>query len=443
MIGSGSQGNIIQGNLIGTDAQGTRALPNAHDGVIISSPNNTVGGTASGDGNVISGNGGHGLTISDTSSNVVMGNEIGVLARSSAAIGNVLDGIFLSNASANSISGNVISGNGVGQDAAGINITGSDSTGNVLSNNRRRSRGLSDTAVPNSLHGIFLDGGASNNTVGPGNIVSGNGLAGTQGVGVYVFGSTTTGNLIMGNRIGTDANGAFALANSAIGVLLYRSPGNTVQGNLISGNRFIGVEIAAATASGNQVIGNMIGTNAAGTAAVPNGFDGVFINNAANNTIGGTATGAGNLISGNTSAGIQLFGPQSTGNVIQGNALGLDIAGRPTLPNLRGGIFVNTTPGLNQIGGNTPGQANYGQSRIVYGIGGTAGSPSAGTSSVRRAVRGRNRESRPVTSCFPPCSSTDHRRRQGDVRPGLAPKGTLSIRANSPLKGAGPVTEQM
>jgi parallel beta-helix repeat protein len=261
---------------------------------------------------------------------------------------------------------------------------------------------------------------------------------------VYVFGSTTTGNLIVGNRIGTDANGAFALGNSAIGVLLYQSPGNTVQGNLISGNRFIGVEIAAATASGNQVIGNMIGTNAAGTAAVPNGFDGVFINNAANNTIGGTATGAGNLISGNTSSGIQLFGPQSTGNVIQGNALGLDIAGRPTLPNQRGGIFVNTTPGLNQIGGTAPGQANYGQSRIVYGIGSSPASPSAGTSSIRHVVR-RSQVRKPPGHLL--IARRTHRPITGGVkgmfRPGLAPKGTLSIRANSPLKGAGPVTEQM
>ena len=88
------------------------------------------------------------------------------------------------------------------------------------------------------------------------------------------------------------------------------------------------------------VQGNLIGTNAGGTAAIPNGHDGIFINDAPNNTIGGTAAGAGNLISGNGSVGIQLFGTLTSGNVIQGNALGLDAAGRPTLPNPAGGIFV-------------------------------------------------------------------------------------------------------
>ena len=84
-------------------------------------------------------------------------------------------------------------------------------------------------------------------------------------------------------------------------------------------------------ASGNLVQGNKIGTNAGGTAAIPNGRDGIFINDAPNNMIGGTAAGAGNLISGNGSVGIQLFGTLTRGNVIQGNALGLNAAGvRPS-----------------------------------------------------------------------------------------------------------------
>ena len=105
-----------------------------------------------------------------------------------------------------------------------------------------------------------------------------------------------------------------------------------------------------------------------GTTAIPNGLDGIFINDAPNNTIGGTTAGAGNLISGNGSVGIQLFGPLTLGNVIQGNALGLDSAGRPTLPNRAGGIFVNTGPLNNQIGGTAPGQANRGQTRPQFTV---------------------------------------------------------------------------
>ena len=114
----------------------------------------------------------------------------------------------------------------------------------------------------------------------------------------------------------------------------------------------------------------MIGTDGAGTRAIPNGFDGVFLNNAPGNTIGGTAAGAGNQISGNNSVGIQLFGPLTVGNVIEGNSLGLDSAGRLTLPNRAGGIFVNTGPLTNQIGGTAPGQANRGQVRVRYSIAG-------------------------------------------------------------------------
>jgi hypothetical protein len=68
--------------------------------------------------------------------------------------------------------------------------------------------------------------------------------------------------------------------------------------------------------------------------------------------------------------GIQLFGEAARGNVIEGNAIGLDAAGRPVLPNRAGGIFVNTGATFNQIGGTAPGEANRGQSRPLITISG-------------------------------------------------------------------------
>ena len=68
------------------------------------------------------------------------------------------------------------------------------------------------------------------------------------------------------------------------------------------GQRCRGVHITGGS-SDNLVEGNLIGTNAAGTAAVGNGDSGVLIDGgSANNTIGGTAIGAGNMISGNGAA---------------------------------------------------------------------------------------------------------------------------------------------
>jgi titin len=369
--GSTATANLLQGNFIGTDVTGTLARGNSGNRVQIASgaTNNTTGGTVGGAGNLIAANNANGIFItgSGTSANPVLGNFIGTNAAGTVALGNTLDGISLSDASNNRIIGNVVSGNGINQDAAEINLESNDR-----------------------------------------NVISGNGqfpvadLSTQGGVGVYIYGANTSGNVVQRNYIGTNAAGIDALTNSVIGVLISQSSGNTVQGNLISGNRFVGLEIAGGaggTATGNLVQGNLIGTNAGGTTAIPNGLDGVFINDAPNNTIGGTAAGAGNLISGNGSVGIQLFGPLTQGNVIQGNALGLDSAGRSTLPNPAGGIFVNTGPLNNTIGGTAPGQANRGQIIPLYTVSGSQQSNPGSTAQAATAagrrfrIRGRARTS--------------------------------------------------
>ncbi len=384
--GTGTTSNLVTGNRIGTTADGNAPLPNQLDGIFIGSgaTANTIGGPDAAAGNLISGNNNHGIEISGTatgggeilfaatSGNVIASNIIGLNINGSTKLGNGLDGLMIFDASDTIVGpGNVISGNGLnGQDAAGVNILGTGTQGTRVFENLIGTDITGGAALGNSLHGVFVGNGATGTIVGPRNVISGNGLPTNQGVGVYLFGSTTTGNLIIGNLIGTDRNGAVGLNSTVIGVLISQAPGNVVQNNLISGNQFVGVEIASDTASNNQVIGNLIGTDLGGTKAIPNGLDGVFINNATNNTIGGTATGAGNLISGNGSVGIQLFGPLTTGNVIEGNALGLNSAGQPTLLNPAGGIFVNTGPQSNQIGGTAPGQQNRGQIRPKFSVSG-------------------------------------------------------------------------
>ena len=407
--------NSLLNNLIGTNAAGTAALGNGLSGITLQqSAANTIAG------NVISGNGvgpsgGDGISLAGASNNAVLGNYIGVGADGTTPLGNVLDGISLNNASSNSIIGNVVSDNGINQDAAGINLE-SNALNNIIAGNKIGTDASGNKALGNSLHGIFLDNGSSNNTIGgttdnDRNVISGNGkfpvtnrtsssiLSTKGGVGVYINGANTSGNVVLNNYIGTNVEGTAALPNSVIGVLISQSSRNTVQGNLISGNGFVGLEIAGGTASGNQVQGNKIGTNFDGTAAIPNGLDGITINDAPNNLIGGTTAGAGNLISGNGSVGIQLFGSLTQGNVIEGNALGLDSAGQPTLPNRAGGIFVNTGPLNNQVGGTAPDQANRGQSRQQFTVTGfhqshagskTRHSPLAGR---RFRIRGRARTS--------------------------------------------------
>src|SRR5439155_22840863 len=158
------------------------------------------------------------------------------------------------------------------------------------------------------------------------NLVSGNG-----GAAIAVTGVASTGNRVQGNLVGTNAAGTGALGNGA-GVLVSGAPGNTIggmapgAGNVLSASQF-GVDIQGRTATGNVVQGNRIGTNAAGTAPLAN-VDGISLISASYNTVGGTTPDAGNLLSGNN-AGVAIYldpatpADVSTGNVVQGNTIGM------------------------------------------------------------------------------------------------------------------------
>ena len=145
-------------------------------------------------------------------------------------------------------------------------------------------------------------------------LISGNGSNGNFGVGVNI-GTSAASTVVQGNKIGTDVLGTAALPNANGGVNINNSNNNTVGGttanarNLISGNgsntglagnAAEGINILG-TSTGNQVTATCIGTDVSGAVALPNatsGVRGVFIS-ASGNTVGGTAAGAGNLISGN------------------------------------------------------------------------------------------------------------------------------------------------
>ena len=91
------------------------------------------------------------------------------------------------------------------------------------------------------------------------------------------------------------------------------------------------------SATGNLIQGNYVGVNISGSQAVSNSADGITIfNGASGNTVGGTSAGAGNVISGNGGSGIYLFGAAARTNVILGNYIGLDATGKTNLANHRG-----------------------------------------------------------------------------------------------------------
>jgi CSLREA domain-containing protein len=219
-----------------------------------------------------------------------------------------------------------------------IVITGS---GNLIQENV-----LGWGAWPNTV-GVLLSGGG--NSVAW-NVISGN------GAGIYMLGA---GQVILGNKIGTDASGNTAIPNTTG---IYDAPtsggshiiggSGSGEGNVISGNQHFGIYLQSAN---NVVQGNYIGTNASGTAALPNG-NGIQLDSAINNLIGGSSPGEGNLISGNV-RGLSFF-PASQGTLVLGNKIGSNASGTSAIPNNPQGVGAYVGSSGITFGGINPGEGN-------------------------------------------------------------------------------------
>lgn len=140
-----------------------------------------------------------------------------------------------------------------------------------------------------------------------------------DGAGFNLDFSGAGGTIIRGCYIGTDSTGTIAMGNRT-GISV-NTPNNSIggfsgQGNLISGNSGPGIIIINATATGNDVHGNYIGTDVTGSADLGNGSNGVTVYSS-NNFIGGAFSDQRNLISGNDSYGISIFGATASGNSSQ------------------------------------------------------------------------------------------------------------------------------
>lgn len=212
---------------------------------------------------------------------------------------------------------------------------------------------------------VSADGLTLSNTA-DGSTIRGLVIRNFNGDGIEIA-SGSDNNTIVGNYIGhltnLGADAGAGEANSLNGINILGA-NNTIGGttagwgNVLSGNNDCGLTITGVAATGNIVQGNFFGTNAAGTAIIANSVDGILIDvNAANNTIGGTTASARNIISGNVDDGIELDRGAS-GNIIRGNYIGTDITGTVDLGNQSDGILVNASTSNNQIGGTATGAGN-------------------------------------------------------------------------------------
>jgi Domain of unknown function DUF11/FG-GAP-like repeat/Putative binding domain, N-terminal len=281
----------LEGNFIGLDASGAKALANTDDGVGANGPTVTLGGTLPGDGNVISANG-------------------------------------------TDIDFNDITNGGQASDSiAQGNLVGTDATGTI-----NISQGVGS--------GASITSGPTDETIGGTTPAARNVLSGNY-YGVYIV-NATTNNVIQGNFIGTDVTGTRALGNLQQGLLQGATGSNSVPatnsviggeaagaGNLISGNMLDGISISGtvlggtygSTPQGSTIEGNLIGTDITGTQPLPNGGTGISLLAAAsNNSVGGTDPGAGNTIAYNTGHGV-LIDSASGGNGNGNNTVGNTITG--------------------------------------------------------------------------------------------------------------------
>ena len=370
--GAGTSNNVVEGNLIGTNADGSAQVGNL-DGVAISSgaSGNTVGGTAMGAANVISGNAAFGVGLVIAHDNVVEGNLIGTNAAGNAPLGNPVGVLIENPATGNTVggtvtgSGNLISGNGTG-----VYIYGSGASGNVVLGNMIGTNTTGTARMANTVQGIAIEKGATANTIGGTIAAAANVISGNDGDGVLISGSNTSDNVILGNLIGTAMNGTGDLGNGGSGVELLGGKSNVIGGtasgaaNVISGNVKYGVYLYQSGTSGNVVLGNLIGTDTNGATALGNIAGGIFFKFDPNgNTIGGTAAGAGNVISGNGNAGVRISavlnsGTQDLGNIIQGNFIGTDKNATLELGNSGPAILLDQGASTNTIGGTVAGATN-------------------------------------------------------------------------------------
>ncbi len=191
-------------------------------------------------------------------------------------------------------------------------------------------------------------------------------------VGVEIDGSASTRNLIEGNFIGTDKAGTADRGNANQGVLIDGASGNTIGGttaaarNVISANQW-GIQLDGPNATGNLIEGNFIGTDVTGTLPLGNEVVGIVIEGAAINTVGGTTAAASNVISANR-WGIQVNGPTATGNLIEGNLIGTDVTGTIPLGNAVNGVLFTNNASNNTVGGTAAGQGNTIAFNVAAGV---------------------------------------------------------------------------
>jgi hypothetical protein len=339
LIDTGARDNVLNGNFIGTTADGDTALGNSGNGVAIigANGNSLVGCQFVNDPfvyyNVVSGNGLNGLLITNSDDTTVQGNFFGVGANNTTAVGNADNGILVNGSSKNTVVGGVIPLGNVSSDNGqnGIDVAGTVSR--FITFNTFGGLLAFKGAAPNGNDGLLITASGGHNDART-NVFSGNTENGIELAG------NATGVTVDPNIVGLTTNGGAALPNDGDGVLIDGAAhGNTIGGtvasvipqNTFSGNDGYGLVITG-SAHDNKVFDSFIGTDVLGITALGNGDGGVLVSGQAyGNSIGNTSRAPVNLISGNSGNGVTLSAGTIL-NLVIDNYIGLGRL-RLSLPN--------------------------------------------------------------------------------------------------------------
>jgi hypothetical protein len=208
------------------------------------------------------------------------------------------------------------------------------------------------------------------------NLVSGSGNSIPQ-IQIGNFTGDTTGTVVAGNLVGTDATGHQLLATLAqFSVWMRQGFNNTIGGTsaaarnvLVGGELSLGAGADGLEAPNNLVQGNFFGIDVSGEVVLECYAQCISIQSR-NNTVGGSAPGAGNRFGG--AFGNAAISVHAQNAVIQGNFIGTDPTGTIRTPNSYYGIYVpvnNVT-----IGGTGAGEGNviaYNEGWTAIGVAGT------------------------------------------------------------------------
>ncbi|MDY0142383.1 MAG: T9SS type A sorting domain-containing protein [Bacteroidales bacterium] len=354
IYGTSSVNSIITGNYIGTNATATDTAGNYIGIEIIAGANyTTIGGTSIAERNIISGNEHIGIRLLDVSHCTVIGNYVGVDRTGTNALRNY-DGISLESAAKfNTIGGtnanerNIVSGNV----AYGIPVFGAGAEGNIIIGNYIGTDITGTIAIPNT-YGVLFDDGSYGNILGGSSTSERNIISGNSAYGVFIYNMGTNSNIVKNNYIGTNAEGTAAIPN-AVGVVVDGAAfKHKIDNNIISGNLQQGIYINITGSDSTLITKNKIGVNIDNN-PLGNGSDGICISQGPRYSIIGGSVADANIIAHNEGNGVYIMFPDDDFHLISYNSiysnggLGIDLFPPGVNANDIGDLDTGPNEGMN------------------------------------------------------------------------------------------------